>query len=535
MRVPAPSTKSRRVARSLLLPVAFILVLLPLSSLRTTFEYDGVMQSFAGREIFAGAGYVGWAAQFWPPLYSLLIGLGGLVLSEFAAAKLISVVSGSVLLFVAYHLATSLSGRPATGLLTQSLLFVNPLFVSLAIQAENHMLDALFFVSALLVVVRAFDGMSVARFFAAGLLAGLAMSTRYTSYPLLLTAPLLIVMLGAREGWRGSLAFLAGASLVCLPWWCYNAAVNGSPLHTWQYANVGYAVTWQQRAPNHQKWWWSTQEGVDGLCDVVSAYPRDYLENFLRNLYRSGLTVFAASGVAAPFVAAGLVESLFVVRSRLLALLWALFASYVLLVSQAFVFGPVFLMWVVVALMAAALLFVLYWDRLAQRVDPKRRARLAAVALGALLAAGGLQTAFGVARLIGDRNDVGAHDSSRAIGKILRERDPAIAGKYVMCTQPAVAYHSGARFLFIPQYYEGTVAGLVAYEGLGERVRARAPRHPWEAPDSGLRADYLVYDATALGYLPQFAFLLDPSSAEIPENFEPIYRSGDVAVYAIRK
>ena len=41
----------------------------------TTFEeWDGVIQLFAGREIFQGYNYIGWPSHFWPPLYSFLIG-----------------------------------------------------------------------------------------------------------------------------------------------------------------------------------------------------------------------------------------------------------------------------------------------------------------------------------------------------------------------------------------------------------------------------------------------------------------------------
>ena len=61
------------------IPLLYAVILIPLFFLHDTFEeWDGVMQFFAGREILTGFGYNGWTSHFWPPLYSLLIGIGSL-------------------------------------------------------------------------------------------------------------------------------------------------------------------------------------------------------------------------------------------------------------------------------------------------------------------------------------------------------------------------------------------------------------------------------------------------------------------------
>ena len=140
------------------IPLLFLLVVLFASYFHDTFEeWDGVMQFFAGKEIVTGFGYNGWTSHFWPPLYSLLIGLGALLMPGFQAAKAISIIASVATLLIAYHFAFELSGNKKVGLLTQLFLFLNPLFIVSAMQAENHMIDTLFFVSATFLLLRAIN------------------------------------------------------------------------------------------------------------------------------------------------------------------------------------------------------------------------------------------------------------------------------------------------------------------------------------------------------------------------------------------
>jgi hypothetical protein len=117
----------------------------------------------------------------------------------------------------------------------------------------------------------------------------------------------------------------------------------------------------------------------------------------------------------------------------------------------------------------------------------------------------------------------------------LVDHDPAIATKYIMAVHPARAYYAGARYLSIPTFYDGPLDGIVSYEGLPERVKTYAPKYPTTTPDSDLKADYLIYDTSCKGSLPQFSFLLDEESTQIPANFKRLYKSSDVAVYEIER
>lgn len=173
-------------AHGYVIPVLYALVLVPPFIFHTTFEeWDGVMQCFAGREILGGSGYIGWTSHFWPPLYSLLIGIGEEFAPGFEAAKSISMISGVILLFVAYIVSIELTGERRIGLLTQLFLALNPLYFISSFQAENHMLDSMFFITALLFLLKFLRNPTTFNSFVTGILCAFAGLSRYTSYALI--------------------------------------------------------------------------------------------------------------------------------------------------------------------------------------------------------------------------------------------------------------------------------------------------------------------------------------------------------------
>ncbi len=188
-------------------PLLFAVVLLVISPLHDTFEeWDGVVQAFAGREIVSGEGYPWGVAQRWPPLYPLLIGLGGRLLSEFDAAKWISMTAAVGLVYVVYTLTVEMSGRRTLGLLAQGFLVVNPRFVISSIQVENHMLESVFLVCALTLFLKSIKSPGSKLWLAVGATAGLAALTRYTSYALLPVFALVpFAFFGRRQALRAAL------------------------------------------------------------------------------------------------------------------------------------------------------------------------------------------------------------------------------------------------------------------------------------------------------------------------------------------
>jgi len=515
------------------IPLLYALLLLPLFFLHDTFEeWDGVIQFFAGREILTGSGYNGWASHFWPPLYPLLVGLGNLFIHGFAAAKLVSAVSSILLLYVAYEIAVELSNEKTTGLLTQLFLCLNPLYVLSSLQAENHMLDSFFFVSGLLFLLKSLKEKNAKTLLATGLLCGLAGLSRYTSYALVPTSLIvLMLILDLKKAIRLSLVFVLGFALVSLPWWYYNTLANGSPLHTWQYMNIGAAVV--PKIEGKQEWWWSTQSRFNGILGIVSAMPLAYLRNFARNVISSSKLLLMSAGVLVPFALPAVFASVIKLKRNALVALVGLTSMYIVVVSQAFVFEQVFLSWTVIMTSLSVMFLLDYVDSCEKRYAFLKRCRCIVWVIACLSVAGSILTFYRIVPYISDKSDGGQLADSQSVTKALREHDPNIETKFIMAIHPARAYYVGAKYLMIPLYYEGSLDGLVTYEGMSERVKTYAQKYPSTIANSKIRADYVIYDINVKRCLPQFAFLLDPSSKKVPRNFKVVYRSGKVVVYEV--
>lgn len=535
----AGEVHSRRSARDLAawwIPGAFAVALALIFPHHVRFEeWDGVFQYFAGREIVSGLGYHGWPSHFWPPLYPILTGLGSLALSGHDAAKLVSCIAAVFLLYTAFHLAVELTGDRRAGWMTQAFLVVTTLYVRSAIQAENHMLDSLFFVTGLLLTIRALRSGSSRALLVAGAVCALAGLTRYTSYILVLTPLAFFTVMPPRRAARLGGFFVAGFAVVSSPWWLYNAMVNGSPVHTWHYLNIGAHVVPGMSQP---EWLWKGQMRFTSLSQIIAAYPVAFASNFVHNLAESVRLIVGSTGFLALFVVPAAIERALALKPgnrQALAIVGLALAAYLALVCQAFVFPEVFLSWVVVATALTAGLFLRYADIARERWPLLRRLRAPAVALFLILGMAARTTSANIRDYVTSAmDDYGQLVDVDPVSEALRNYDPDIATKYVMAAHPAWAYYAGSRLLEMPGYYEGSADGLPTYRGLRAPVRTYAPRYPALTPDDSLSADYLIFDASARRALPQFAFLGDSASTQIPPSFKRIYRSPNgVTVYAI--
>lgn len=515
------------------IPVLFAIVLLVVSPLHDTFEeWDGVVQGFAGMEMVSGVGYRGWVPAHWPPLYPLLIGLGSRLVSAFDAAKILSIVAAAIVVYVIYALAVELADRRSLGLLAQAFLVVNPRFVVSAIQAENHMLESVFLLSALTLFLKAAKSPDGKRWLAVGAATGLASLSRYTSYVLM---PVFVIMpfvlLNRRRAMRAVLLVMAAFALVCLPWWYANARANGSPFANRLYITAGWGVLSDLSS---YRWWWDTHTTYHSLLDIFRANPVGYLMNVLRTLRSSGRVLLTTGGILAPFVIPALFQTVIALPWRQWSVLLGATALYVLGVSQALVLDEYLLGCIIVLSVLSALFVADYLARLTYVYPLLEKLRFRAVALAALLAGGLLLTSLAVHRYVkADDYDNGQMADYRAITAVLKARDPDLAHKFVMAVHPARAYYLGSGYLPAPLYYEETVDGLVSYRGIKPEVDMLTLRFPSTTPPEKARADYLIYDVGLRSHLPQFAFLFDPTSDQIPDNFKLVYQSQDVVVYEI--
>ena len=504
-------------------------------------EWDGAMQLYSGRELVTGAGYHGWAAHFWPPLFSMLIGVGAHLVSAHIAGRIISLLAAVAVLLIVYGAVVLVSGSRAAGVLAQVLLVTNATFVRESLQAQNRMLEAALLLGCLCALLFADRRRSVQWFVAAGILAGFAGLTRYTSYclfPLGVAVALLAPQTTAlKQRVSFAAAFCIAAGIVSLPWWIYNTVSNGSPLSTWHYLNVGMMVVSRANPKVTQpQFLWSLQGGISSVSDVVHHYPRAFVGNYLHNLVQS---VWLPVKLALPWsilIIPAILDAALSLRGRTIrdvAIVVGAFVVWAALASQALIPDYSCLVWVTILLIVVALFAVAYARRL--RAALGHRSIAGAALVCAVLVMLSLRSAWHAVRDYRYEARDGGHllpDALRVYAT-LRQQDAALSHKYVMAFHPGWAYQLGSRYLALPTYFVGSADSLVTYGGLSPAVRRYAPKVPGTLPIDGLRADYLVFDSSAARSDPSLAYLLDPRSSQVPRYFEPRYRSARTVVYAI--
>lgn len=528
----------------LLLPVLFLVVGLALAAQHTILEeWDGAQYIFAAREMAQGAGYSGWASHFWPPLYPLLIIWLSPLMGAFAAGKLISVVSASLLLLIAYYLAVELSGSRKIALASQLLLATNPLFVGASFQCENHLLDSLFYVSAILLLIVSLRTGKMRWFIAAGACAGLAGLSRYTSMSfvpaalvaiLWLTRPCGTYTLGLKRRLAACAGFVLSFLLIESPWLVANYRLNGSPIATWQYLNVGLSVMPRVWPINRMQWWWLYQEQFHSLGGVIAASRLQYLANFAATTKAAAVMVLHDNGwIGLPGMLGILALPWLLGKQKHLATRWMVpviaAACYVGLVCQAFVFGEVFLSFSVLLGIATMLLM----RRSVQSIGSAQvRSGAAILALLVLLAGNVAQSHRNITQYLSNIADDGELTGAAAVTQVLRA-DPQISSKYVMSVHGGRAYYAGSRWMCVPLYFRNNdPVALVTYRGLPEAVRQWAPRYPFRPMVD--RADYLIFDKAALQHLPQFSYLMDPQTKRVPKTWKALYAAPGVVAWKVR-
>jgi hypothetical protein len=522
------------------LPILYALTLLLLSPIHNIFfEWGGVMQYFAGKDIFSGVGYHGWVAGFWPPLYSFLIGFGSLVMPGFLAGKLVTILASSILLFVTYHLAYELTNSNEIGLWSQIFLGLSPLYFNQSFTAHNHIINSLFFISGLFIFIRSVNRSKGLLFLVSGVVCGIAGLSRYTSYSLIFLPFLLFFLIpDLKKSIQFSLIFWSGFIIASLPWWYYNAINNGSPLSNWEYLNVCSAVVpGNLYAAFTSLWECRSQSNLNSIFSIVSSYPVDYLKNFVKNIPESIKLLVIYGGVLAPFVIPALFDSVFYRIRKGWFIAFSVILFLILTVSQASVQDWYILSSMPIVIIASTLFLFNYLSRLLEAYPILKKFVHLYYVLGSLTI---IALALVIVQILGFRNEPldGFTDLDQIV-QVVRKNDPRIQSKVVMATDPAWAYYLGSKYLSTPAVYDGPIEGLVSYQGVSDSLKAYAPKYPSNMSNSEMRADYLIYKKQPPTWsntadLPQFSFLLDPSSDKIPGNFKLVFSSLNTVVYQIR-
>lgn len=515
------------------IPALYFIVVLILSAYHTTFEeWDGVMQYFAGSEIFSGEGYNGWTSHFWPPLSSVLIGFLSKFMSGFAAGKLVSILSAIAVLIFIYLIVIELIDDKPTAFLTQVFIALNPMFVLSSIQVENHMLDTSFFVGSIYFLIKLMkQPESNTNIINLAIFTGFATLSRYTSYTLIpLIAIVFIFAIHKKYLSKNSLIFITLFLLVNAPWYYYNFRVNGSPLYTWQYMNIGSHVY----PGSSLEWWWSKQADYSSISQIIIDYPNEYLKNFIKNLLVGSILLFMSIGPVFLLFIVHLVvynknlnkiDLVMLFKNKFLLILVIGYLGYLALVSQAFVFDQVFLSWTV--LFTATLFMFMY------KLTKKQYSNKIHFLIIAMMTLSVMYTGIKVYKYCNNFDDGGQLSSYKKIAEVLANEEN-INQSYIMAINPARAYYSNSNFLMVPLYFKGTVNELVSYYKVPHKVKEYLPKYPAKTKFENMKADYLIYGPSLRKTLPQYKFLLDSKSSKIPSNFHLIYQDNKVVVYKIK-
>lgn len=250
-------------------------------------EWDAVMHFATGRHFLETGEYIGWASHFWPPLQPVLLALG----DPFVIGRLVSLMCFAVILLAAYaYFVTEGVGTTSALVATAYIGSIQSYWV-MALQVENHALETAFLVIAFVLLKRYLRNPSYTVLLLCGACVAFAGLTRYTSYAAALVISL-ILLASLAGGRRAFVVFSVTFVALSLPWWALNFLQNGSPLHTWQYMNIGSRL-YEGGAAD---WWWRGQEGFDSLSGVVSAYPEAFFDNWISNLRKSLDIVFGTMG-----------------------------------------------------------------------------------------------------------------------------------------------------------------------------------------------------------------------------------------------
>lgn len=535
--VTYPAIVKKILYNGLLIPVLYGICMTIVTHQHYLFaDFDGAMHYFAGEDIYRGNGYRGWGSHFWPPLFPLLTGTLGRWMNGAEAARLISVISASLLLWVAHRLVYKLAQNGAVACLAQLLIATNFVFVLLSIKAENHMIDALFYVLSVFLLLQSLEKDNMARYFLTGIACGLAGLSRYTSYSLI---PAFVLTVFCFYLPRRAAAYagviLAGFVLISSPWWAINYLDNGSPLSTWQYMNIGAGVF--SGTQSRWSWYWSGIDNVQSIGDIMVQRPGGYLANFSRNLVKSIYLIVLKSQLTGIICIASLIflivrqyrnQGTLLLRERLFLPVLIALVAFILLVSQAFVFDEVFVSWLVLVIIYGV--FAMYRLSLGAGLSGKAY-RPVILTLTVLVI--GFDVCYTNWQLNKYMTETFGMEENRQIVSAIKARESNLEHKVVMTIHPARAYYLGSSYIMLPPYYEGDLNGLVSYQGMSSKVKDHAPRFPSTINVNDLKVDYLIYDSWAAKCLPQFSFLLNKHSTRIPANFQLVYLSPDVAVYKI--
>lgn len=233
--------------------------------------------------------YTGFAAISWPPLYGMLMTFLGLFFSLEVSGKLVSLLSGTVLLATIPYFVRSLNYNQFPGIFIQVLLASSPFYFKYSLNIDNHVLDACLFLLASFCVIRFFKnknrGLISFLFFSL-----LAVLTKYGSVVLIVGFILILLQSTARiKKRKRKIYFIIIVSIAVLtPWFIYNYSVNDIFVK-----GIKVELLVGQGLVRHDlieavgyEWWAYNAYRYAGVLDLIVTHPFKYFLSVVKNLWK---------------------------------------------------------------------------------------------------------------------------------------------------------------------------------------------------------------------------------------------------------
>lgn len=412
------------------------------------------------------------------------------------AARLVNTIAAVLAGAIVFLLVRRVAGAKAALLVLLGVLLNGP-FLEASIESGTDMPALALALGATFLLIRAEGAWSL---LAAGIVAGLAIVTRYNSAFLI---PAALIALMFRPGRARALAaYLAGAALPLGAWMAMNASFFGDPFHNRNFMNIAYEV--YGRGAGWEEFTNNTSAQFHSLGDVVRYDPGRFFARLGSNLATRWMRdvkeltplwvgVFAVPGLFVGWWTGRREPARDGETGRGgsdLAIHYAL--GYIVLATV--FYAPRFSLYLIPCYLLAVAMFYLH--------APIPRRRVSMVVRVALLA--GLFVASGVPAVMSVRTLLASAPHEVREGGLLL-RSIGAPGERVMARKPHVAYFADMEFVALPDVFD-----------LADLVRV--------ARES--RAHYLFFSAIERSLRPQFALLAD-SGVALPGLAPLAYRSLD--------
>ena len=483
-------------------------------------EWDGVMHYFSGKHLIENGVYIGWASHFWPPLQPLLLTLG----DPFQTGKIVSVVSGVITLISIYFISDFYLKNPKKSIMVVLYVFSTTIFVETFTLVENHALETAFFMLGYLIFLHAREKNSVYFFVWCGGVVALAGLSRYTSYALALSLAMAIFFeKRSLNSFKNTFYFSMCFILISSLWWVPNYFLNGSPLHTWQYLNIGKEVF---PAESNQFLWWH-QKDIHSLTALILSFPSEFLSNFKKNIFQ-GLFLIGShlnSFEITSFIGLALF-SVFVAKNKI-------FKEFVCLNWPVFLVSVIFLLITSLAFnftLALAPIIILVTTSIVVFTLNKSSRTFSVVVLFALINIAG-SFVYMNTFLAKEKTDGAQLTDLNEINDILLKEAKSKA--VLASVNPARAYYSGIHWVMSPLGGKVSLCDFIDYN-LPSKVVNYAPKVPVDSSD--LKIDYLTLTS---GMHKKHDFINEDLTLNTKSchqyDFEILFSSSDTVLYKVTR